>query len=191
MDEYYYERRYLKIRNAYDRCDFVKLSKILSKYTSIDRFVWACLEGDLVNAKRLYENGGLSIRMSNDCLLKYACKYNGNLPMIMWLIEKGNVETYPDLMNEMFKYACFTGKHDLAIWLYERGGIDIHVDGDLPFRYSIIRGHLTIAYWLYTLYNYVVDDNCKFLEQLWWLNGDTEKYDDIFNFVRSLGIDTK
>jgi hypothetical protein len=190
MDEYYYERRYLKIRNAYDLCDYVKLSKILIKYTNLDRFVWACLEGDLVNARKIYDEGGMDIRMCNDCLIRFSCKYRGNLPMITWLYKQGCVDLSSDVGNKLFAMACYTGKQDVVMWLYEMGGIDIHFDNDLPFRYSVIRGNLTIAYWLYMKYNRVVSNNCDYLKPLWWINGNTEKMEDINEFLKSIGIDS-
>ena len=79
-------------------------------------------------------------------------------------------DNIPDLSNSItingddFIDICKTGKLEVAKWLYDLKGINIHTHAinDHAFFQSCVKGHIEVAKWLYSLGGidiYVVDDH--------------------------------
>lgn len=129
----------------YSSIDIVK--HIINIHTE-SLFVEFCSGGCLEIVKWLWEVGSANINMSNELILRYACK-SGNVDLVNWLVNL----TDDKCANVMiaFHYACKYGDYDLVNRLitfsitYTIGLIDIHDNDDYALRVSVRRGRLEIV----------------------------------------------
>jgi hypothetical protein len=75
-------------------------------------------------------------------------------------------DNYHDVVQyNVFQSSCRNGQIEIAKWLHKLGGIDIHANNELAFRWSCSEGHIEVAKWLYSLggvdINALMNDNTE------------------------------
>ena len=116
--------------------------KVYVDHLDIDYcFIQCCKAGYLDVAQWLYELGKIHLFEINDGLDDNAFEINYGLD-----IHAGD--------DDAFEISCDHGHLDVAKWLYELGGVNIHTrTQSYAFERACVRGHLDVAKWLYSLGN--------------------------------------
>lgn len=124
-------------------------------YNNDEIFMWSCCSGILEIAKWIYSldsPNNFIINRNNNYAFTHCCD-NNFIDVVKWLYSlyvNNNIKI--DVLNN-FCGCCFTGKLELAQWLYYTSNLDLYKYYDDIFVYSCNKGFLDVAKWLYSLNN--------------------------------------
>ena len=115
-------------------------------------FAFACGEGHLDLAKKLFKNHcELNINNHNDCAFRLACR-NGHYDVVLWLFKL--TEKYIDMTIDIYIYdydplrkACKYG-HLKIVKLLLSYFCDIRANNNYAFRLACKNGHINVAKYL-------------------------------------------
>ncbi len=113
------------------------------------QFINACIEGNLENAIRIYQqNPTVKISSDNEYAFRRACG-NGHLNVAQWLYHIKPIINISTHDEDAFVSSCMNGHINVAQWLYQiKPTINISIKNNMPFRFACEKGHLDIARWL-------------------------------------------
>ena len=111
-----------------------------------DKFIESCENGNLMEAKKLYNTGKIDIHTENDYAFGISCA-RGHIEIAQWLLSLGGGDIHAE-NDEAFRWSCYRGHLEVAKWLLSLGGINIHANNDYAFRMSCHNGQLDVIKWL-------------------------------------------
>jgi len=132
--------------------------------TDVD-FRYACVNGNLPLAKKLFEEKpAIDISYNNEFAFRMACA-NGHLEVAKWFLEtKPDINIYAQKNQEsnVFTDACLLGHLDLVKWLVS---VDTkQFDGKFNLAHGLVcalkKCHFKVAMWLYETEPNIIDDEC-------------------------------
>ena len=171
----------------------------LSNYISLEKINYeiilkdSCLYGNLDAVKFIY-NLSNDINILTQKCLYYSCYKN--LELVKWLIDTNNNLNLKLEDYKAFRMACYRGKYDIAIYLYEKTPEVIDYIRD---KYEIcekivlnsLYGSLELCKWLYSfniyeinlesLYEILIDTDLD-IYKLEWLYSIVPEFIDHYNF---------
>ncbi len=152
-----------------------------------DLFNHPCVCNSIEVAKLLYSFGGIDLHIGNERFFIIVCS-EGYFEFAKWLYDtsiiEGNVINIHAEDDYVFEHVCQSDKNfDLVLWLYNLGGIDIHMNRDNIFKIACITGQTKIAKWLYSIDGININFDKDKIFRLSCENG----YYDIPRWLYSLG----
>lgn len=136
-------------------------------------FQMYCVNGDLENAKKIYEEKEINIQGIFENVLREVCVTGGKVEIFQWLTSEFK-DKYDLLTNEhkgvIMSNACARGYFELAKAIYGRNGIDDKYSRSQGFVMSVEKGYGEIMKWLYTMgVDIRIFDDCS-IKELYRLN---------------------